>query len=117
MRKGRGGKGAGAASVRELILTHWGESCNPVENFGSPPCYPSLSPPSVWEQTMRNYDVVILGGAFSGAAAAILLRRDRPDLSVLVVDRQREFDAKVGEATTEMSGMLLTRRLAMWQHI
>src|SRR5436305_13475406 len=36
MRKGRGGKGAGAASVRELILTHWGESCNPVENFGVP---------------------------------------------------------------------------------
>ncbi len=66
---------------------------------------------------MKNYDVVILGGAFSGAAAAILLRRDRPDLSVLVVDRQREFDAKVGEATTEMSGMFLTRRLAMWQHL
>ena len=66
---------------------------------------------------MKSYDVVILGGAFSGAAAAILLRRDRPDLSVLVVDRQREFDAKVGEATTEMSGMFLTRRLAMWQHL
>jgi flavin-dependent dehydrogenase len=66
---------------------------------------------------MKNYDVVILGGAFSGAAAAILLRRDRPDLSVLVVDRQREFDAKVGEATTEMSGMFLTRRLAMWRHL
>jgi flavin-dependent dehydrogenase len=66
---------------------------------------------------MKNYDVVILGGAFSGAAAAILLRRDRPDLSVLVVDRQAEFDAKVGEATTEMSGMFLTRRLAMWQHL
>jgi flavin-dependent dehydrogenase len=66
---------------------------------------------------MKSYDVVILGGAFSGAAAAILLRRDRPDLSVLVVDRQAEFDAKVGEATTEMSGMFLTRRLAMWQHL
>ncbi len=58
-----------------------------------------------------------LGGAFSGAAAAVLLRRDRPDLSVLVVDRQAEFDAKVGEATTEMSGMFLTRRLAIWQHL
>jgi flavin-dependent dehydrogenase len=66
---------------------------------------------------LKNYDVVILGGAFSGAAAAILLRRDRPDLSVLVVERQEAFDAKVGEATTEMSGMFLTRRLAMWQHL
>ncbi|HEY0514315.1 MAG TPA: tryptophan 7-halogenase [Thermoanaerobaculia bacterium] len=66
---------------------------------------------------MRSYDVVILGGAFSGAAAAVLLRRDRPDLSVLVVERQGAFDAKVGEATTEMSGMFLTRRLALWQHL
>src|SRR3954470_402227 len=66
---------------------------------------------------MKHYDVVILGCAFSGAAAAILLRRDRPDLSVLVVERLEAFDAKVGEATTEMSGMFLTRRLAPWQHL
>lgn len=66
---------------------------------------------------MKHYDVVILGGAFSGASAAVLLRRDRPDLSVLIVERQTEFDAKVGEATTEMSGMFLTRRLALWQHL
>ncbi len=64
-----------------------------------------------------NYDVVILGGAFSGASAAILLRRDRPDLSVLIVERQTSFDEKVGEATTEMSGMFLTRRLAQWRHL
>ncbi len=68
--------------------------------------------------TMKsNYDVVILGGAFSGASAAILLRRDRPDLSVLIVERQTSFDEKVGEATTEMSGMFLTRRLAQWRHL
>ncbi|HKI03374.1 MAG TPA: NAD(P)/FAD-dependent oxidoreductase [Thermoanaerobaculia bacterium] len=66
---------------------------------------------------MKHYDVIILGGAFSGASAAILLRRDRPDLSVLVVERAEAFDAKVGEATTEMSGMFLTRRLAMWEHL
>ena len=66
---------------------------------------------------MKHYDVIILGGAFSGAAAAILLRRDRPELSVLVVEKAAAFDAKVGEATTEMSGMFLTRRLAQWQHL
>jgi len=66
---------------------------------------------------MKHYDVVILGGAFSGASAAILLRRDCPQLSVLVVERAEAFDAKVGEATTEMSGMFLTRRLAQWQHL
>lgn len=66
---------------------------------------------------MRRFDVIILGGAFSGASAAILLRRDRPDLSVLIVERQVRFDEKVGEATTEMSGMFLTRRLAQWRHL
>ena len=64
-----------------------------------------------------RYDVVILGGAFSGAAAAILLRRDAPALRVLVVEKAAEFDAKVGEATTEMSAMFLTRRLALWEHL
>lgn len=68
-------------------------------------------------ETAKRYDVVVLGGAFSGASAALLLRRERPELSVLVVEKQEAFDAKVGEATTEMSGMFLTRRLAQWEHL
>jgi len=64
-----------------------------------------------------RYDVVILGGAFSGASAAILLRRELPQLRVLIVEKAVAFDAKVGEATTEMSAMFLTRRLAMWHHL
>ncbi|HVT42774.1 MAG TPA: NAD(P)/FAD-dependent oxidoreductase [Thermoanaerobaculia bacterium] len=67
--------------------------------------------------TTTRYDVVILGGAFSGASAAILLRREHPQLRVLVVEKAEAFDAKVGEATTEMSAMFLTRRLAMWEHL
>src|SRR4029450_10348576 len=66
---------------------------------------------------MRRFDVVILGGAFSGASAAILLRRECPELRVLIVEKSERFDEKVGEATTEMSAMFLTRRLAMWQHL
>jgi flavin-dependent dehydrogenase len=65
----------------------------------------------------NQYDVVILGGAFSGAASAVLLKRERPELRVLIVEKQAEFDQKVGEATTEMSGMFITRRLALWQHL
>jgi flavin-dependent dehydrogenase len=67
--------------------------------------------------TADRFDVVILGGAFSGASAAILLRRECPDLRVLIVEKAAAFDEKVGEATTEMSGMFLTRRLAMWHHL
>jgi len=65
----------------------------------------------------HQFDVVILGGAFSGASAAILLRRDQPQLRVLIVEKAVAFDEKVGEATTEMSAMFLTRRLAMWHHL
>jgi flavin-dependent dehydrogenase len=65
----------------------------------------------------QHYDVVILGGAFSGASTAILLRRELPRLSVLIVEKAEAFDEKVGEATTEMSAMFLTRRLAMWHHL
>lgn len=65
----------------------------------------------------RHFDVIILGGAFSGASAAILLRREQPQLSVLIIEKAEAFDAKVGEATTEMSAMFLTRRLRMWHHL
>ncbi|MBP9142929.1 MAG: NAD(P)/FAD-dependent oxidoreductase [Thermoanaerobaculia bacterium] len=65
----------------------------------------------------ERYDVVVLGGAFSGASTAMLLKRDHPEFSVLVVEKSKQFDAKVGEATTEMSAMFLTRRLAQWRHL
>jgi flavin-dependent dehydrogenase len=65
----------------------------------------------------ERYDVVLVGGAFSGAATALLLRREMPSLRVLIVEKLEAFDAKVGEATTEMSAMFLTRRLALWQHL
>src|SRR5690349_14431902 len=64
-----------------------------------------------------RYDVVIVGGAIAGAATAVLLKRDMPSLRVLVVEKRTAFDMKVGEATTEMSGMFLTRRLALWKHL
>src|SRR5947199_377779 len=49
---------------------------------------------------MKHYDVVILGGAFSGASAAILLRRDRPDLPLPDAEKAAAFDDKRGEDRT-----------------
>jgi flavin-dependent dehydrogenase len=64
-----------------------------------------------------QFDIVIIGGAFSGAATALLLRRKAPQLRVLIIEKLTAFDQKVGEATTEMSAMFLTRELALWKHL
>src|SRR5438034_10215466 len=50
-----------------------------------------------------DYDVVIIGGAFSGAATALMLKRKRPEARVLIIEKTTEFDRKVGESTTEVS--------------
>jgi flavin-dependent dehydrogenase len=64
-----------------------------------------------------SFDVVVIGGSFSGAATALLLGREAPGLRVAVVERSGEFDRKVGEATTEVSGSFLTKRLGLTHHL
>jgi flavin-dependent dehydrogenase len=64
-----------------------------------------------------HYDVVIVGGAFAGAATALLLRRLCPQHRVLVVERQQRHGRKVGEATVETSGMFLTRVLRLYDYL
>src|SRR5215471_20938106 len=64
-----------------------------------------------------RYDVVIMGGAVSGASAAIVLKRRMPSLSILVVEKSEKFDWKVGESTVEISAYFLTRVLKLWDHL
>jgi glycine/D-amino acid oxidase-like deaminating enzyme len=45
-----------------------------------------------------EYDVVIIGGAFSGAATALKLKRKRQEARVLIIEKTAEFDRKVGES-------------------
>jgi flavin-dependent dehydrogenase len=78
---------------------------------------PALLSLSMHEEMHESCDVAVIGGAFSGAATALLLRREAPQLRVVVVERSRRFDRKVGEATTEVSGCFLTKRLALTHHL
>jgi flavin-dependent dehydrogenase len=64
-----------------------------------------------------DVDVVVIGGAFSGAASAVLLRRYLRGVRVLVVERAEVFDRKVGEATVEVSAMFLHKVLGLYDFL
>jgi flavin-dependent dehydrogenase len=64
-----------------------------------------------------DYDVVIMGGAFSGAATALMLKRKRPQTRVLIIEKTAEFDRKVGESTTEVSSCYMTRILGLTHYL
>ncbi len=64
-----------------------------------------------------SYDVVVVGGAVSGASTAILLKRQMPHRRVLVVEKTDQFDWKVGESTVEVSAYFLTRVLKQYDHL
>src|ERR1700728_2638272 len=64
-----------------------------------------------------RFDVVIIGGALSGAATAILLLREQPQLRVLIIEKSEKFTRKVGEATVEVSTYFLTHSLGLARHL
>ncbi len=66
---------------------------------------------------MHEYDVVVIGGAFSGSAFGILLKRALPSARVLVVESRTEFDRKVGESTSDVAGCFLTKVLREHAHL
>jgi flavin-dependent dehydrogenase len=64
-----------------------------------------------------SYDVVIIGGALSGAATAILLLRRNPGIRVLIVEKSERLTRRVGEATVEVSAYFLGRVLGLTQYL
>src|SRR5687768_2867135 len=66
---------------------------------------------------LQGYDVIVIGGAFSGASTALLLKRKNPSLSILIIDKAAEFDRKVGESTAEISSCFLTRVLRLTHYL
>jgi 2-polyprenyl-6-methoxyphenol hydroxylase-like FAD-dependent oxidoreductase len=67
--------------------------------------------------TNNVYDVVIVGGALSGASTALLLLRRNPRLRVLILERDPAFKRRVGESTVEVSSFFLTRVLDLTEHL
>lgn len=65
----------------------------------------------------ENYDVVVIGGALSGAATAMLLLRKTPGLRVLIVEKSERLTRRVGEATVEVSAYFLGHVLGMTHYL
>src|SRR3954468_6238611 len=64
-----------------------------------------------------SYDVVVIGGALSGAATATLLLRDNPGLRLLIVEKSARLGRRVGEATVEISAYFMGRVLGLTQYL
>lgn len=78
-----------------------------------------MDPVMVSDKVNRScdYDLVVIGGAFSGASTAILLKRRFKDLRVLVIEKSEIFDRKVGESTSEVAACFLTQVLKSGIHL
>lgn len=65
----------------------------------------------------HSWDVIVIGGALSGAASALLLRRRNPRARVLIIERSEQFKRRVGESTVEISSYFLGRVLDLTDHL
>ncbi len=79
-----------------------------------PPLLPGAAPTSSRGPALDEYDVVVLGGAFSGSSTALLIQQQAPDARVLIVERSEVFDRRVGEATVEVSGNFICSVLGLY---
>ncbi|MGV3659332.1 MAG: NAD(P)/FAD-dependent oxidoreductase [Prosthecobacter sp.] len=76
--------------------------------------HPPDFPPALDTQP---WDVVVIGGALSGAATATLLLRHNPGIRLLIVEKTEKLGRRVGEATVEVSAFFMCRVLGMTQYL
>lgn len=69
------------------------------------------------EMSEKSIDVAILGGGLAGNLLARQLRRQQPELSVAIFEKNTERTYKVGESTVEIATLYLTKRLGLSTYI
>lgn len=108
-----GAESAAAGEARQRPSRRPGEKLHPA---GFRP-YSAAMPAVSLSELSPSYDVVIVGGALSGAATATLLMRRDPGIRVLIVEKVETLGRRVGEATVEVSGNFLGRVLGLTQYL
>lgn len=73
--------------------------------------------PEAQMEIVDNYDVIVIGGALSGAATATLLLRKNPGIRILILDKSEKLGRRVGEATVEVSAYFLGHVLGLTQYL
>jgi len=63
------------------------------------------------------YDVIVLGGALSGAATATLILRHNPGIRVLILEKSAQLTRRVGEATVEVSAYFMGHVLGLTKYL
>jgi len=70
---------------------------------------------------MILYDVIIIGGGLAGCSLAIQLKRQSPDLSILIIDKRNQARPvathKVGESTVELGTYYLRHTLGLKEYL
>lgn len=61
---------------------------------------------SYWE---KNLDIAFIGGGMAASILALQLIRKRPSLRIAIVERSEFFPKKVGESTSDITGLFLNR--------
>lgn len=69
------------------------------------------------DDSPTEYDVLVIGGALSGASTAILLLRENPGIKILIVEKSAQLTRRVGEATVEVSAFFLGRILGLTRYL
>ena len=64
-----------------------------------------------------THDVIVIGGALSGAATALILKRENPALRVVIVEKDAVLDRRVGESTVDISGYFLGKVLGLTRYL
>src|SRR4051812_905666 len=72
---------------------------------------------SMTPEDSSSYDVIVIGGALSGAATATLLLRQNPGLRLLIVEKSAQLTRRVGEATVEVSAFFMGRVLGLTHYL